>query len=69
MRTTVTIEDALYEEALRMAEPDMDKAEIFREAFRTLVRVLAAKRLAELGGTTPTMPDIPRRITSTPTTA
>jgi Arc/MetJ family transcription regulator len=69
MRTTVTIEDTLYEEALRMAEPDMNKADIFREAFRTFVRVQAAKRLAALGGTAPTMPDIPRRSNSTATTA
>lgn len=69
MRTTVTIDDTLYEEALRMAEPTMDKAEIFREAFRTFVRVQAAKRLAALGGAAPTMADIPRRSTETPSLA
>ena len=41
MRTTVTIEDSLFEKALELADPDMDKAEIFREAIRTFVRVLA----------------------------
>lgn len=45
MRTTVTIDDALYEQALEMADPDMDKANIFREAMKTFVRVQAAKRL------------------------
>lgn len=53
MRTTVTIDDALYEQALEMADPDMDKANIFREAMRTFVRVQAAKRLAALGGKVP----------------
>lgn len=61
MRTTVTIDDALYEQALEMADPGMDKADIFREAIKTFVRVQAAKRLAALGGKTPDMTDIPRR--------
>ena len=60
MRTTVTIEDALYEKALEMADPTMDKSDIFREAIKTFVRVQAAKRLASLGGTMPEMPEIPR---------
>jgi len=61
MRTTVTIDDALYEKALEVADPDMDKSDIFREAFKTFVRVQAAKRLAALGGTSPKIQDVPRR--------
>lgn len=61
MRTTVTIEDALYEEALAVADPGLDKADLFREAIKTFVRVQSAKRLAALGGAAPDMPDIPRR--------
>ncbi|MBK9443636.1 MAG: type II toxin-antitoxin system VapB family antitoxin [Comamonadaceae bacterium] len=61
MRTTVTIDDALYEKALAVADPKMDKADLFREAIATFVRVQAAKRLADLGGTMPDMQDIPRR--------
>lgn len=61
MRTTVTIEDRLYEEALELADPDMDKAELFREAIRTFIRVQAGKRLARLGGQAPRMADVPRR--------
>ena len=60
MRTTVTIDDALYQKALEMADPDMDKTEIFREAMKTFVRIQAAKRLAVLGGTMPEMADTPR---------
>ena len=60
MRTTVTIDDALYQKALEVAEPDMDKADIFREAIKTFVRVQAAKRLAALGGTMPDLEDIRR---------
>ncbi len=61
MRTTVTIEDALYEKALEVADPTLDRADIFREAMKTFVRVQAAKRLAALGGARPDMRDIPRR--------
>jgi Arc/MetJ family transcription regulator len=61
MRTTVTIDDALYEKALEMADSDMDKSELFREAMKTFVRVQAAKRLAALGGTMPDMAEVPRR--------
>jgi hypothetical protein len=61
MRTTVTIEDLLYEEALALADPDMDRAELFREAIRTFIRVQAGKRLARLGGQAPRMADAPRR--------
>jgi hypothetical protein len=61
MRTTVTIDDALYEKALEVADPDMDKSDIFREAIKTFVRVQAAKRLAALGGTVPDMQDVSRR--------
>jgi hypothetical protein len=61
MRTTVTIDDVLYEEALEVAEPGMDKADLFREAIKTFVRVQSAKRLSALGGTLPDMADISRR--------
>jgi Arc/MetJ family transcription regulator len=61
MRTTVTIDDALYEKALEMADTNMDKSDIFREAIKTFVRVQAAKRLAALGGTMPKIQDVPRR--------
>ena len=61
MRTTVTIDDELYRQALELAEPDMDKADLFREAMRTFVRVQAARRLAALGGNAPGMKDIRRR--------
>lgn len=61
MRTTVTIDDALYQEALALAEPEMDRADLFQEAIKTFVRVQAAKRLATLGGAAPEMAEIPRR--------
>ncbi|MEN3112400.1 hypothetical protein ACFONG_19850 [Uliginosibacterium paludis] len=61
VRTTVTIEDALYQQALDVADPTMDKADLFREAIKTFIRVRAAKRLAALGATEPDMQNVPRR--------
>lgn len=61
MRTTVTIDDALYEKALKMADPEMNKSDLFREAINTFIRVQAAKRLTALGSNAPEMEDIPRR--------
>ena len=61
MRTTITIDDALYQKALELADPKLDKADLFREAISTFVRVQAGKRLAALGGVAPAMPDVPRR--------
>lgn len=61
MRTTVTIEDELYQKALDVADPGTDKADLFREAMKVFVRVQAGKRLAALGGKAPTIKAIPRR--------
>ena len=61
MRTTITIDDDLYKKALEMADPEMEKSELFREAIKTFVRVQAAKRLAALGGAIPDIHNIPRR--------
>ena len=61
MRTTVTIDDELFQRALELADPGTDKADLFREAMKVFVRVQAAKRLAALGGQMPQMKPIPRR--------
>jgi Arc/MetJ family transcription regulator len=61
MRTTITVDDDLYQRALDLADPGMDKSELFREAMKVFVRVQAAKRLSALGGISPKMKGIPRR--------
>jgi hypothetical protein len=61
MRTTVTLDDDIYNKALAMADPDMERADLFREAFKTFIRVQSGKRLAALGGKAPAMKPIPRR--------
>lgn len=61
MQITVTIDDALYARALDLAEPSMERADLFSEALKTFVRIQAAKRLAALGGAAPEVLDVPRR--------
>jgi len=61
MKAIVMIDENLYNKALEMADPGMDKADLFLEAIKTFVRVQAAKRLAALGGSTPEMLDVPKR--------
>jgi Arc/MetJ family transcription regulator len=61
MRTTITIDDELYESAVAAADPGMDKGDLVREAMKVFVRVQAGKRLAALGGKAPAMKEIPRR--------
>jgi hypothetical protein len=61
MRTTVTIDDELYQRGLELADPGMDKADLFREAMSVFIRVQIGKRLAALGGKAPEMKSSPRR--------
>ena len=61
LRTTVTIDDELFQRALEVADPGTDKADLFREAMKVFVRVQAGKRLAAMGGKTPRMKSVPRR--------
>lgn len=61
MRTTISIEDELFEQAAQFCPPNSDKASVIREAMQSFVRLQAAKRLASLGGASPEMKDIPRR--------
>lgn len=61
VRTTVTIDDDLYRQALELADPAVNKADIFREAIKVFIRVQSAKRLAALGGSEPDIKEIPRR--------
>ena len=61
MRTTVTIDDDLYQKALEAADPGTASSDLFREAIKVFVRVQAGKRLAALGGSAPQMAHIRRR--------
>ena len=61
MELNVIIDDDLYSEAMELADPDMDKDDLVREAIKTFVRVRAAKRLAAVGASMPEMREVLRR--------
>jgi len=61
VKTTVNIDDVLYLRALEVADPTMDRAELFSEALKVFVRIQAAKKLAAMGGAAPEIKDVPRR--------
>ena len=61
MRTTVSIDDELYEKAFDLSGQTLKGNKLFEEAVKTYVRVESAKRLAALGGTAPNMKNVPRR--------
>lgn len=60
MRTTVTVEDALIEEAKELTGIS-ETAELIRAGLKALVYQESVRRLVALGGTMPDVEDIPRR--------
>ena len=61
MRTTITIDDELFNSAIEISDPNMNKAEVIREALKAYVHLEASRRLATLGGSDPNMQDVPRK--------
>ncbi|QIB50077.1 MULTISPECIES: type II toxin-antitoxin system VapB family antitoxin [Pseudomonas] len=61
MLIKINIDDALYAKASKLAGPDMGQEDIFHGALEAFIRVQAAKRLAELGGVSPNMSEMPPR--------
>jgi Arc/MetJ family transcription regulator len=59
MRTTLNIDDQLYEEAVRLTGIK-EKTALLRESLKALIQRESAKRLSQLGGTEPQIEDIPR---------
>ncbi|MBV1877481.1 MAG: type II toxin-antitoxin system VapB family antitoxin [Pseudomonadales bacterium] len=59
MRTTLNIDDQLYEEAVRLTGVK-EKTALLRESLKALIQRESAKRLSQLGGTEPQLDDIPR---------
>lgn len=60
MRTTVTLDDQLLEQASRLTGM-RDRGPLLREALTALVERESARRLARLGGTEPEIAAAPRR--------
>jgi Arc/MetJ family transcription regulator len=60
MRTTLTIDSALFEEASKLTGIS-ERGKLIREALTALIARESGKRLAKLGGTAPDLKEIPRR--------
>jgi Arc/MetJ family transcription regulator len=60
MRTTLNIDDALFEEAKQLSGLS-EKAAVVREGLKALIERESARRLAKLGGTEPQATSIPRQ--------
>jgi Arc/MetJ family transcription regulator len=60
MRTTVTLDDDLVEEAMRLTGT-RDRTPLLREALVALIEREASRRLALLGGSEPQITETPRR--------
>jgi Arc/MetJ family transcription regulator len=61
MRTTITLDDELYAQAVAMSDNTLEGAKLIEEAVKSYVQTMAARRLRLLGGAVPDMPKIPRR--------
>ncbi len=64
MRTTLTIEDALFAKAVALAEPGIEKSELIRECVKAFIQRQTARRL---GGQAPDVDLVPRRREELPT--
>lgn len=60
MRTTLTVDDELWESVIDYFGPE-EKGVLIRKALREMVQREAARRLAALGGTMPGYKAPPRR--------
>jgi len=60
MRTTLNIDDQLFEEAVRLTGVK-EKTALLRESLKALIQRESAKRLALLGGSEPKLDGISRR--------
>ena len=60
LRTTINIDDQLYEEAARLTGMT-EKTALVRESLRALIERESARRLAKLGGSEPQLEPISRR--------
>jgi Arc/MetJ family transcription regulator len=60
MRTTLSLDDALLEEAISYTGLS-EKSALVREALKALIERESSRRLARLGGSEPQLRPIPRR--------
>lgn len=63
MRTTINIDEGLYQQAVALTGRQ-EKTALIREALQALIERESARRLARLGGSEPDLDAIPRRQSS-----
>ena len=61
MRTTLTIDDRLFDRAMALAAPGVEKSELIRECVKAFIQQQTARRLAALGGQITDIELAPRR--------
>jgi Arc/MetJ family transcription regulator len=61
MRTTLTIDDELFAQAVALADPGIERSELLRECVKAFIQRQSARRLARLGGKVPEVELTPRR--------
>ena len=61
MRTTLTVDDDLFAQAVALAEPGIERSELLRECVKAFIQQQSARRLAKLGGRAPDIELAPRR--------
>ena len=66
MRTTLTIDDELFAKAVALADPGLEKSELFKECVRAFIQRQTARRLAALGGQAPEIELVPRQRQAPP---
>ncbi len=60
MRTTVTLDDELLDQALKLTG-SLDRSTLLHEGLKALIERESARRLAKLGGSQPNLMPAPRR--------
>ncbi len=63
MRTTINIDDCLYQQAVALTGKK-EKTALIRDALQALIERESARRLARLGGSEPELETVPRRQSS-----
>jgi len=61
MRTTLTIDDHLFEQAQALAQPSIGKSKLIRVCVKACIQRQTARRLADLDGLAPDVEAAPRR--------
>ena len=61
MRTTLTLDDELFDQALALADPGTERSDLIKVCVKAFIQQQTARRLAALGGRVPEISLAPRR--------